>query len=98
MLKDAPIVILDEATAYVDPENEILIQEAINSLVRSKTLIIIAHRLRTITTADQILVVDGGRVVEQGRHSELVDEGKLYSRFWEKRQKARGWKVTKVQQ
>jgi ATP-binding cassette subfamily B protein len=93
MLKDAPIVILDEATAYVDPENEILIQEAINSLVRSKTLIIIAHRLRTITTADQILVVDGGKVVEQGRHNELVDAGELYSRFWEKRQKARGWKV-----
>ncbi len=98
MLKDAPIVILDEATAYVDPENEILIQEAINSLVKSKTLIIIAHRLRTITTADQILVVDGGQVVEQGRHSELVDEGGLYSRFWEKRQKARGWKITKVEQ
>ena len=96
MLKDAPIVILDEATAYVDPENEILIQEAINSLVRSKTLIIIAHRLRTITTADQILVVDGGRVVEQGRHNELVDAGELYSRFWEKRQKARGWKIAKV--
>ena len=95
MLKDAPIVILDEATAYIDPENEILIQEAINSLVRSKTLIIIAHRLRTITTADQILVVDGGKVVEQGRHSELVDAGELYSRFWEKRQKARGWKIAK---
>jgi len=93
MLKDAPIVILDEATAYIDPENEILIQEAINSLVRSKTLIIIAHRLRTITTADQILVVDGGKVVEQGRHIELVDAGELYSRFWDKRQKARGWKV-----
>ena len=95
MLKDAPIVILDEATAYVDPENEILIQEAINSLVRSKTLIIIAHRLRTITTADQILVVDDGRVVEQGRHNELVAAGELYSRFWEKRQKARGWKIAK---
>ncbi|MGP8329369.1 MAG: ABC transporter ATP-binding protein [Methanosarcinaceae archaeon] len=95
MLKDAPIVILDEATAYIDPENEILIQEAINSLVRSKTLIIIAHRLRTITTADQILVVDGGKVVEQGKHSELVDAGELYSRFWEKRQKARGWKISK---
>ncbi len=93
MLKDAPIVILDEATAYVDPEKEILIQEAINSLIRSKTLIIIVHRLRAITTADQILVVDGGKVVEQGRHSELVDAGELYSRFWEKRQKARGWKV-----
>jgi ATP-binding cassette subfamily B protein len=96
MLKDSPIVILDEATAYVDPENEILIQEAINSLVRSKTLIIIAHRLRTITTADQILVVDDGKVVEQGRHNELVDAGELYSRFWEKRQKARGWKIAKV--
>jgi ATP-binding cassette subfamily B protein len=95
MLKDAPIVILDEATAYIDPENEILIQEAINSLVRSKTLIIIAHRLRTITTADQILVVDDGKVVEQGRHNELVDAGELYSRFWEKRQKARGWKIAK---
>ncbi len=93
MLKDAPIVILDEATAYVDPENEILIQKAINSLVRSKTLIIIAHRLRTITTADQTLVVDGGRVVEQGRHNELVGAGELYYRLWDKRQKARGWKV-----
>ena len=98
MLKDAPIVILDEATAYVDPENEILIQGAINSLVRSKTLIIIAHRLSTITTADQILVVDQGKVIEHGRHSELVSRDGLYKRFWEKRQKARGWKITKVQQ
>ncbi len=97
ILKDTPIVILDEATAYVDPENEILIQKAINCLVESKTLIIIAHRLSTITSADQILVVDGGRVVEQGRHSELVARDGLYRRFWEKRQKARGWKITKVQ-
>ena len=95
ILKDAPIVILDEATAYVDPENEILIQEAINSLVKSKTLIIIAHRLSTITTADQVLVIDQGRVIEQGKHSELVSDGGLYSRFWEKRQKARGWKVAR---
>ena len=95
ILKDAPIVILDEATAYVDPENEILIQEAINSLVKSKTLIIIAHRLSTIATADQILVVDQGKVIEQGKHSELVSDGGLYSRFWEKRQKARGWKVVR---
>jgi len=98
ILKDTPIVILDEATAYVDPENEILIQKAINSLVESKTLIIIAHRLSTITTADQILVVDQGKVIEQGRHSELVSRDGLYKRFWEKRQKARGWKITKVQQ
>ena len=91
-------MILDEATAYVDPENEILIQKAINSLVKSKTLIIIAHRLSTITSADQILVVDGGRVVEQGRHSELVARDGLYKRFWEKRQKARGWRITQKQQ
>ncbi|MFZ2071740.1 MAG: ABC transporter ATP-binding protein [Halobacteriota archaeon] len=97
ILKDTPIVILDEATAYVDPENEILIQKAINSLVKSKTLIIIAHRLSTITSVDQILVVDGGMVIEQGRHSELVSNSGLYSRFWEKRRKARGWKITKVQ-
>jgi ATP-binding cassette subfamily B protein len=82
----------------VDPENEILIQGAINSLVRSKTLIIIAHRLSTITTADQILVVDQGKVIEHGMHSELVARDGLYKRFWEKRQKARGWKITKVQQ
>jgi len=97
ILKNAPIVILDEATAYVDPENEILIQKAINSLVESRTLVIIAHRLSTIAAADQILVVDQGKVVEQGRHAELVSNGELYSRFWEKRQKARGWKLTKVQ-
>ena len=97
ILKDAPIIILDEATAYVDPENEILIQEGINSLVKSKTLIIIAHRLSTITTADQVLVIDDGKVIEQGKHAELVSNGGLYSRFWEKRQKARGWKVARVE-
>nr|CBH39977.1 putative Lipid A export ATP-binding/permease protein [uncultured archaeon] len=98
ILKDTPIVILDEATAYVDPENEILIQKAINCLVESKTLIIIAHRLSTITSANQILVIDGGKVIEHGMHSELVSREGLYKRFWEKRQKARGWKITKEQQ
>jgi ATP-binding cassette subfamily B protein len=95
ILKDTPIVILDEATAYVDPENEILIQKGINSLVKSKTLIIIAHRLSTITSADQILVIEGGKVVEQGKHAELVSKGGLYAQFWGKRQKARGWKVAR---
>lgn len=95
ILKDAPIVILDEATAYVDPENDILIQNAINSLVKSRTLVIIAHRLSTIAAADQILVIDQGKVIEQGRHAELVSNDGLYSRFWEKRQKARGWKVAR---
>ena len=96
ILKDVPIVILDEATAYVDPENEILIQKAIDSLIRGgKTVIVIAHRLSTITSADQILVVDEGKVVEQGEHVELVSQGGLYSRFCEKRQKARGWRIAK---
>lgn len=97
ILKKTPIVILDEATAYVDPENEILIQEAINSLVKSRTLIIIAHRLSTITSADQILVIDGGKVIEQGKHSELVSRDGLYKRFWEKRQKERGWRIAQKQ-
>ena len=97
ILKDAPLVILDEATAYVDPENEILIQKAINSLVKSKTLVVIAHRLSTIAAADQIMVIDDGKVIEQGKHLELVSQDGLYNRFWEKRQKARGWKLTKVQ-
>ena len=95
ILKDAPIVILDEATASVDPENEILIQKAINSLVESKTLILIAHRLSTITKADQILVIDNGKVVEHGKHDELITnpEG-LYSKLWDSRQQARSWKVS----
>jgi len=97
ILKDAPLVILDEATAFVDPENEILIQKAINSLVKSKTLVVIAHRLSTIAAADQIMVIDDGKVIEQGKHLELVSQDGLYNRFWEKRQKARGWKLTKVQ-
>lgn len=97
ILKEAPIVILDEATAYVDPENEILIQKAINSLVRSKTLIIIAHRLSTITSADQILVMDQGKVVERGKHSDLVAWDGLYRKLWERRQRARGWKIAKSQ-
>ncbi|HAJ60050.1 MAG TPA: ABC transporter ATP-binding protein/permease, partial [Cyanobacteria bacterium UBA8543] len=78
-----------------DPENEILIQKAINSLVESKTLILIAHRLSTITKADQILVIDNGKVVEHGKHDELITnpEG-LYSKLWDSRQQARSWKVS----
>jgi ATP-binding cassette subfamily B protein len=93
ILKDAPIVLLDEATASLDPENEQLIQQAINALVKRKTLIIIAHRLSTIQSADQILVLESGQIVEQGRHRDLVKAGGLYSRFWAERQKARSWKV-----
>lgn len=93
MLKDAPIIILDEATASVDPENEHLIQGALSELTRGKTVITIAHRLATIEHADQILVVDDGQIVQRGRHEELLREEGLYRRFIEVRKKAEGWKM-----
>jgi ATP-binding cassette subfamily B protein IrtA len=83
ILKDAPVVVLDEATSFVDPENEALIQDAIGELAHGKTVIMIAHRLSTIAGADQILVVDTGRIVERGRHDDLVAAGGLYSRLWD---------------
>ncbi|MDR1219872.1 MAG: ABC transporter ATP-binding protein/permease, partial [Treponema sp.] len=96
ILKDAPIVLLDEATASVDPDNEKYIQEAINELVRDKTLIIIAHRLSTIQRADQILVIDDGRVVERGTHDALLAKGGQYSNLWQRRQKAKSWRIARV--
>ena len=95
ILKDAPIVLLDEATASVDPDNEKYIQEAINELVRDKTLIVIAHRLSTIKRADQILVIDGGRIVERGQHDELVAKNGQYKTLWERRQNASSWKIAR---
>jgi ATP-binding cassette subfamily B protein len=82
LLRDAPIVVLDEATAFVDPENEVALQEAIGELSRGRTVLVIAHRLTTIAGANQILVMDHGRVVEQGRHSELLARKGLYARMW----------------
>jgi ATP-binding cassette subfamily B protein IrtA len=83
MLKDAPIVILDEATAYTDPENEAVIQRSVARLVQGKTLIVIAHRLSTVMDADQIVVVDGGRVVARGTHQDLLESSPLYHDMWE---------------
>lgn len=94
ILKDAPIVILDEATASVDPENEHLIQAAISELARGKTLITIAHRIATIENADQILVVDRGRIVQCGRHQELAAQKGIYRNFVETRERAEGWRIT----
>ncbi|TVP65609.1 MAG: ABC transporter ATP-binding protein [Nodularia sp. (in: Bacteria)] len=94
ILKDAPIVLLDEATASVDPENELLIQKAIDLLIESKTLIIIAHRLSTITSAHQILVIDNGRIVERGKHEQLISREGVYRRLWDSRQMAKSWKVS----
>ena len=92
ILKDAPIIILDEATAFVDPENEDLIQEAIEKLAYGKTLIIIAHRLSTIVSADQIIVLDEGKIVEKGTHKELIRSDNLYVRMWNAYALARDWK------
>ncbi|MEM7365922.1 MAG: ABC transporter ATP-binding protein [Pseudomonadota bacterium] len=83
ILRDAPIIVLDEATAFVDPENERLLQDAITELVSGKTVIMIAHRLSTIAGADNILVVDEGQIVERGRHDPLLATGGLYAQLWQ---------------
>ena len=93
MLKDAPIVILDEATANVDPENEAELQKAIEALTHDKTIIMIAHRLKTVRHADQILVVDDGRIVQRGRHEELIGQEGIYKAFITARTQASGWKL-----
>lgn len=84
---------MDEATANVDPENEEALMQAIQALTRDKTIIMIAHRLKTVEHADQILVLDQGRIVEQGKHRELLAKGGLYSRFVDERKAATGWRV-----
>lgn len=93
ILKNAPIVILDEATSSVDPENEHALLSAIRELTRGKTLISIAHRLTTVRDADQILVVDGGRIIQRGTHEELTGQPGVYSNFLRLRSEAIGWKL-----
>ena len=93
ILKDAPIVVLDEATANVDPENELELQRAIAELTNSKTVIMIAHRLKTVRKANQILVLDKGRIVQRGTHESLMKEGGIYADFVNMREKTVGWKI-----
>ena len=93
MMKDAPIVILDEVTANVDPENEQELMEAIQKLTQEKTVIMIAHRLKTVRNADQILVVDKGQIVQRGTHDELIKQDGIYRHFISGREQAVGWKL-----
>ena len=93
IMKDAPIIILDEATANVDPENEAELTAAIEALTEEKTVIMIAHRLKTVRHADQIFVVDNGKIVQHGTHKELITEDGIYKSFVEGRQEAASWKI-----
>ena len=93
MLKDADIIIFDEATASIDPENEDKLKEAIESLTKNKTVIMIAHRLKTIRNADQILVLKDGEIVERGNHEELIKNNGLYSDLINAKAKAESWKL-----
>ena len=95
ILKDAPIVVLDEATAFADPENEQQIQAAFEALTRNKTVLMIAHRLSTVQNADRILVLLDGKIVEQGRHGELLERGGVYAGMWADYQRSAQWKVGK---
>lgn len=91
LLKDAPVVLLDEATASLDPENETLIQRAVGTLCAGKTVVVIAHRLRTIAHADKIVVLDDGRVAEEGAHDDLISANGLYRRLWDLQLQSSSW-------
>ena len=92
-LKDADIIILDEATAFADPENEHLIQESFKKLSKNKTTLMIAHRLSTVVDADKILVIDKGRIVEEGKHADLIGMNGYYKKLWDEYQKSVNWKI-----
>ena len=94
ILKDAPIVVLDEATAFADPENEALIQKGFTKLMKGRTVIMIAHRLSTVVGADKIIVLNEGKIAEQGRHQDLVKADGLYAKLWADYNKAIQWKIT----
>ena len=92
-LKDADIIILDEATAFADPENEHLIQESFKKLSKNKTTLMIAHRLSTVIDADKILVIDKGKIIEEGNHADLINMNGHYKKLWEEYQKSVNWKI-----
>lgn len=96
LLKDAPIIILDEATVFIDPENESLIQKALDNLTQNKTVLVIAHKLSTITTMDQIIVLEEGRIIKKGKHDDLIKKEGLYHGMWQTHISAMGWKIREV--
>ena len=96
ILKDSPIIVLDEATAFSDPENEYLIKKAFENLTKEKTIIMIAHRLSTVKNADQILVMEEGRLVEKGTHDELYELNGRYRKLWDSYTETLDWKVGKT--
>lgn len=93
MLKNAQVVLLDEATASLDPENEVEVQQAINTLIEGRTVIVIAHRLKTIREAEQIVVLENGRIAEKGCHEELIGRKGLYYKLWSIQEKTMGWQI-----
>lgn len=93
ILKNAPVVLLDEATSSLDPENEAQIQQAISRLVQGRTVVVVAHRLKTVVGADTILVLDQGRIVEQGTHEQLLTQNGLYAKLWNLQTSTEGWKI-----
>jgi ATP-binding cassette subfamily B protein len=92
-MKDAPIIVLDEATANVDPENEADLMNAIDALTKEKTIIMIAHRLKTVRKADNIVVIKSGKIAQQGTHEQLMQQGGIYKSFVESRREAASWRL-----
>jgi len=93
LLKNAPVILLDEATAFLDPENEVFVQQAISRLIEGKTVIVIAHRLRTVAGAGKIIVLDNGKALEEGTHEELISKKGLYAKLYTIQQESLGWSV-----
>nr|MCR4669291.1 ABC transporter ATP-binding protein [Clostridia bacterium] len=91
ILKDAPIIVLDEATAFIDPENERKMNEAIAGIIRNKTVLVIAHKLSSIVSADKIVVLKQGKIAAQGTHSELLRSSEDYRKLWSAAEESRGW-------
>jgi ATP-binding cassette, subfamily B, bacterial IrtB/YbtQ len=93
-LKDSPVVLLDEATASLDPENEYDVQQAIDTLIQGRTVVVVAHRLKTVRRADNIYVLNSGRITEQGRHDDLLSQNGLYAKLWSLQQESLGWSIS----